>query len=180
MEYERLIELGVFHEDERLELVGGRLVVREPQRSPHAFATELVVDALRAAFGPAWRVRAQLPVALDEESQPEPDVSVVEGRLREITDRSIPSRPVLIVEVAESSLDFDRRQKASLYARAGIADYWIVNLVHRVLEVYREPSPDLGAPFEWRYRGTVTLGPGAFIIPLAAPHTRIAIADLLP
>ena len=180
IEYERLIDLGIFHEDERLELLGGNLVVREPQGDPHALAIELCHDALRAALGPGWRVRVQLPVALDYESEPEPDLSVVQGRLREITGRSIPSDPVLIVEVAESSLAFDRRDKGGLYARAGVADYWIVNLVDRVLEVYREPAPDPEAPIGWRYHAVDTLGREGFVAPLAAPHARLAVADLLP
>src|SRR5436190_9711562 len=115
IEYERLIDLGIFHEDERLELLGGNLVVREPQGDQHALAIEMCHDALRAALGPGWRVRVQLPVALDDESEPEPDVSVAQGSLRDLRGRSIPSRPVLIVEVAESSLAFDRRDKGSLY-----------------------------------------------------------------
>jgi Uma2 family endonuclease len=180
IEYERLIELGIFHEDERLELLGGHLLVREPLGDPHALAIELCHDALRAALGPGWRVRVQLPVALDDESEPEPDLSVVQGRPREIKGRSIPSHPVLIVEVAESSLAFDRGEKASLYARAGIPDYWIVNLVDRLLEVYRDPTPDSEAPVGWRYGVTNSLGPEAFLSPLAAPHARVSVADLLP
>jgi Uma2 family endonuclease len=179
-EYEHLIDLGVFQEDDRLELLGGELVVREPEGDPHALAIELVGDALRAAFGPGWRVRVQLPVALDGESEPEPDYSVLRGTPREVAGRSIPSRPALIVEVADSSLALDRREKASLYARAGIPDYWIVNLVDRLLEVYREPTPAREAPFGWRYGAEQSLLPGAFISPLAAPHARVAVADLLP
>lgn len=172
IEYERLIDLGIFHEDERLELLGGHLLVREPQGDPHALAIELCHDALRVALGPDWRVRVHLPVALDDDSEPEPDLSVVQGRPREIKGRSIPSHPVLIVEVAESSLAFDRRDKGGLYARAGVADYWILNLVDRLLEVYRKPTPDSEAPFGWRYSTPQSLPPGAFISPLAAPQAR--------
>jgi Uma2 family endonuclease len=137
-------------------------------------------DALRAALGPGWRVRVQLPVALDDESEPEPDLSVVPGRPREITGRSIPSRPVLVVEVAESSLAFDRRDKGSLYARDGVADYWIVNLMDHVLEVNREPVADAGAPSGWRYHAVSALGRDDVVVPLAALHARVAVADLLP
>src|SRR2546422_561144 len=82
-EYDRLIELGVLHEDEPLELLDGRLVVREPQRTPHAVATQLVEEALRVAFGTGWSVRVQLPLALDADSEPEPDVAVVQGAPRD-------------------------------------------------------------------------------------------------
>src|SRR6266446_3958714 len=83
LEYERLIDAGMFRSGERLELLGGHLVVREPQgRSLHATAIGLVEDALRACFGSGWVVRVQMPIALDDESEPEPDVAVVPGARR--------------------------------------------------------------------------------------------------
>jgi Uma2 family endonuclease len=179
LEYEGLIDKGVFRPDERLELIGGSLIVREPQRTPHATAIELALDALKEAFGREWRVRIQLPVALDDESEPEPDVAVAPGGPRDYV-RSHPTRPALIVEVAETTLAFDREQKGSLYARARIVDYWIVNLVDRVLEVYRDPAPAAEAVYGWRYTSVATLQSGEVISPLAARHARIRIADLLP
>jgi len=179
LEYERLVDLGMFRPDERLELVGGELTVREPQGGPHALAIELVGDALRSAFGPGWRVRTQLPVALDDESEPEPDFSVVAGAPREAI-AIIPSRPVLIVEVAEASLSFDRDQKGSLYARAHVPDYWIVNLIEGVLHVHREPRSAPEAPYGWRYADVQTLGRHDSVGPLAVPSARIAVANLLP
>ena len=86
----------------------------------------------------------------------------------------------LVVEVAASSLTLDREHKGSLYARARVADYWIVNLVDRVLEVYRDPRPDAGATYGWAYRVVLTLGPDEHVAPLAAPSARILAADLLP
>jgi Uma2 family endonuclease len=91
-----------------------------------------------------------------------------------------PAWPVLVVEVAESSLAFDRRDKGSIYARAGLADYWIVNLAERVLEVRRDPGPETDAPHGWAYRSVQILPPLAVIAPLAAPAAPIAVADLLP
>ncbi len=179
VEYESLIDQGVFQPGERIELIGGELVVREPQRTPHATAIELALDALKEVFGPGWRVRIQLPVALDDESEPEPDVAVVPGSPRDYLP-SHPARPVLIVEIAHSSLAFDREQKGSLYARAGIADYWIVNLVDRILEVYRDPALAPHGPYGWGYGSVVALRAGDLVSPLAAPHARIRIADLLP
>lgn len=178
-EYERLIDEGVFRAGERLELVGGELVVREPQHSPHATAIELALDALREAFGPGWRVRIQLPVALDDESEPEPDIAVAPGVPRDYL-ASHPTRAALIVEVAESSLAFDREHKGSLYARARIADYWIIDLVDRVLEVYRDPLPAAEAVFGWRFGSVLTLRAGDVVSPLAVPRARIRVGDLLP
>ena len=178
-EYDRLVELGILHEDERIELIGGQMIVAEPKGSPHATAVGLTAEALRGAFGRGWVVRVQDPVALDDESEPEPDVVVVPGRWRDYRVEH-PAMPALVVEVAESSLGFDRRYKGSVYARAGIADYWIVNLERRVLEVYRRPVSTPSACFGWSYASVRTLRENATVRPLAAPAASVAVADLLP
>jgi Uma2 family endonuclease len=120
-----------------------------------------------------------MPVSLDDESEPEPDVVVVRGRPGDYRV-SHPEHPLLVVEVAEPSLGFDREQTGSLFARAGIEDYWIVNLVDRVLEVYRDPEPDASARYGWRYRSVAVLAPPAATATLAFPSSQIAVADLLP
>lgn len=178
LEYERLVELGFF-EGEPLELVGGQLVVAEPQYPYHASGVTRVDYAVRAILPPGWIVRLQAPVALDDESEPEPDLVVVAGD-PSAYDAAHPSRVALAVEVAESSLAFDREHKASAYARAGVEDYWIVNLVDRVLEVHRDPVADPVAVFGWRYRSVTTLAPPAAIAPLAFADRPVAVADLLP
>jgi Uma2 family endonuclease len=178
-EYERLTVAGFFRPGERLELLGGELVVAEPQGARHAAVIMLVADALRRALGPAWHVRVQAPVALDEESEPEPDVAVVPGGPRDYL-AAHPSRPALLVEVAEASLALDQGVKASLYARAGVADYWVVNLVDEVVEVHREPVPAPGAPHGWRFRTVTRLARGQRAAPLAAPATSVLVEDLLP
>ena len=177
-EYERLVALGVFH-GEPIELIGGQLVVAEPQYPYHASAISAADYALRAVLPPGWIVRVQAPVSLDDESEPEPDLAVVPGRPTDYREAH-PARPALAVEVAESSLVFDRQQKSSLYARAGIRDYWIVNLVDRLLEVHRDPEPDPSASYGWRYRSVTALAPPALVTPLAFTSSRIAVADLLP
>ena len=178
-EYDELINSGFFDEDEPIELLGGQLIVAEPKGSPHSTAVALAAEALREAFGPGWLVRVQDPVALDAESEPEPDVAVVPGRARDYL-AAHPARPALLVEVAESSLAFDRGHKGSLYARAGVTDYWIVNLVDEVLEAYRRPALDRSAEFGWRYLDVQALRPGTTIAPLARPDVTVAVADLLP
>jgi len=109
-EYERLIDLSVFLPGEPLELLGGELIVSERQGSAHYTAIGLVEDALRAALGPGWLVRSQGPIELDDESEPEPDIAVMRGDRRSYSHRH-PSRPALVLEVAESSLAFDREHK---------------------------------------------------------------------
>ena len=178
-EYERLIEIGVFRPGEPLELLGGELMVSEPQGSAHYTAIGLVEDALRAAFGLGWLVRTQGPIALDDDSEPEPDIAVIRGTRRDYS-RGHPSRAALVVEVAESSLSLDREYKGSLYARAAVADYWILNLIERVLEVYRQPVEDPATRFGWRYALAEVLPPGSSVSPLAAPTARIPVSDLLP
>ena len=179
VEYERLVDRAVFQPGDRVELVGGQLVVREPQGSPHAVAVRLAEDVIRAAFGTGWEVRGQMPVALDDESEPEPDVAVCAGSPRDYL-AGHPSQPVLLVEVAEASLAFDREHKGSLYARAHVPDYWIVNLVDHVLEIHREPTPSADARYGWRFNTLLRFGAPATVSPLAAPRARILVADLLP
>jgi Uma2 family endonuclease len=178
-EYERLIEIGVFRPGEPVELLGGELMVSEPQGSAHYTAIGLVEDALRAALGPGWLVRSQGPIALTDDSEPEPDVAVTRGARRDYS-REHPARPALVVEVAESSLSLDQEHKGSLYARAAVADYWILNLVERVLEIYREPILDPTTRFGWRYASLEILVPGASAALLAAPAARISVSDVLP
>ena len=116
-EYDRLIEVGILQPGDPVELLGGELMVAEPQGSRHYTSVGLVEDALRAAFGTGWVIRSQGPVALDDESEPEPDVAVVPGTRRDYSGEH-PARPVLVVEVSDSSLSLDRERKGSLYARA--------------------------------------------------------------
>jgi Uma2 family endonuclease len=177
MQYDQLVDLGVL-EGESVELIQGQLVVGEPQSSYHASAIGAAGDSLKGVLPPGWVVRVQMPVALDDESEPEPDLALVPGAWADYR-ADHPSRPALVVEVAESSLAFDRGDKGSLYARGGVRDYWIVNLVDRLLEVYRDPWPDSTAPYGWRYRTVERLAPGATVSPLALPSVRVAVNDLV-
>ncbi|MBI1736669.1 MAG: Uma2 family endonuclease [Candidatus Rokubacteria bacterium] len=177
-EYDRLIDLGVFV-DEPLELIGGQRVVAEPKGPYHVTGVALTADALRATLPAGWHVRTEAPIALDDDSEPEPDIAAVPGSYDDYL-HAHPARPALVVEVSDLQLDFDRTHKASLYARGGIADYWIVNLIDRVLEIYREPVRDTSAPYGWRYGSVRTLPPTATATPLAIPSASVAVADLLP
>jgi Uma2 family endonuclease len=179
VEYEQLVDKGVFTPGERLELIDGLLLVAEPQSPSHFTAVRLVALALARAFGAGWEVRSEGPIALDDDSEPEPDVAVVRGEPRDYAEAH-PADPVLVVEVALSSLAFDREHKASLYARADRPEYWIVNLVDRVLEVHREPVVAPSAPYGRDYGRVEVLGPGGHVRPLAAPAVRVAVDDLLP
>ena len=178
-EYHRLIDLGILHEDEPIELLGGQLVVSEPKSSLHSTAVRLTAEALRSAFGTGWLVNTQDPIAPDDDSEPEPDVAVVPGSISDYRDEH-PSNAALVVEVALTSLAFDRRHKGSLYARAGVADYWIVNLIDRIVEVRRRPAPDAAADYGAAYQDIVIAQPGTTLAPLAKPAARIAVDELRP
>jgi Uma2 family endonuclease len=135
--------------------------------------------ALAAAFGPGWVIRTQGKIGLDEESEPEPDVAVVPGTLDDYREAH-PARPVLTLEIADSSLGSDRERKGSLYARAGPPDYWVLNLPDRVLEVYREPVAATARPSAG---GTARRGvapASGRVAPLAGAGATVAVADLLP
>ena len=178
-EYERLVEQGFFGPDDRIELLGGLLVVKEPQDSPHATAVLLVLDALRAAFSTGFHVRPGLPVALGRWSEPAPDVCVVRGAPRQY-ERAHATAPVLVVEVASSRLRFDRTRKAAVYARAAVADYWIVDVVGRALDVRRDPERVPRRRPRWGYRSVERFGPEDSVSPLAAPGARLTVRDMLP
>jgi Uma2 family endonuclease len=178
-EYGQMIDHGLLDEDDPIELLDGLLLVKEPQHSPHRTAVLLVAKALERAFGEGWFVQTQSPIILDDRSEPEPDACVVRGSPRDYA-RAHPTRPALVVEVAQSHLRLARGRKATAYARAGIADYWILNLDGRVLEAYREPARPDSTRRHWGYGAVETLGAYSTITPLAAPAATIRIADLLP
>jgi Uma2 family endonuclease len=177
-EYYRLGELGFFP-GERVELIEGRIMVQSPQNAPHWSATERVRARLEQAFGAGFLVRMQGPIDLGQTTEPEPDIAVVTGSLANYT-QAHPTTAVLIVEVSDTTLSYDRRRKGNLYARAGVADYWIIDLVHRRLEVYRAPVPAANRPYGHRYSSRTDLTPPAAISPLALPQVVVPVADLLP
>ena len=177
LEYERLAASGFFH-DEPVELIGGQLIVAEAQSTSHATAIGIVDDVLRESLPPGWIVRSQAPVSLDEESAPEPDIAVVRGARRDYLNAH-PSLPALVVEVADSSLGFDRRIKGSVYARGGVQDYWIVNVAERALEVYRDPQADSAVLGGWSYRSVRKLRATDSVAPLSLPSVTISVGALL-
>ncbi len=176
VEYYQMADLGFFR-GQRIELIGGDIMVMSPQNWPHSSTTDRSGEVLRGVFGATAWVRTQLPLPLGQSSDPEPDVSVVPGEREDYTDH--PTTALLVTEVSDTSLAYDRGAKASLYAAAGIADYWIVNLNARQIEVHRDPQPDPSQPFGAHYMQVTIYGMGASIAPLAMPPTSVAVADLL-
>jgi len=173
-----MADVGLFR-DQRVELIEGTIVQMPPQKNFHMIAIGLAEKALQAAFGPRHWLRIQGPLHLGRQSAPEPDLAVVPGGPRDYA-AGHPTSALLIVEISDTTLAYDRGRKASLYARAKVADYWIVNLIHGRLEVRRNPVPDPGERYGWRYQDVLLLGPQDRIAPLAAPKKRVLVADLLP
>ena len=178
-EYDKMVTAGIFPPGERVELVDGEILAMTPQGSAHATAVSLTEEVLRVLFGRGYNVRVQMPLALDPSSEPEPDLTVVPGSPRDYRDAH-PTSAFLLVEVADTTLQYDREQKGSLYARAGVAEYWIVNLLDRCVEVYREPAPSSQGRYGWGYRTVHTYTAEDRLSPLTAPQARVSVADLLP
>ena len=178
-EFQRAYDLGAFGFETRLELIEGEIIRKMPQNEPHTWAIRAVEEALRSAFMPGHDVRTQLPLVLGLRSKPEPDIAVVIGSFNDYKRRH-PTTAVLVVEVSDSTLALDRTTKAALYARAGIEDYWIVNLPDSVLEVHRQPAAMTDQPLGHHYRSITRLVPTDTIAPLGLPDVSIAVRSLLP
>ena len=177
-EYYRMDELGWFR-GQRTELIDGEVMVMSPQGPLHTTSTERVRMVLENALGVGVWVRSQMPVVVSSSSEPEPDVSVVSGSLADYTSAH-PTTALLVVEVSDSTLSYDRHQKSSLYARAGIVDYWIVDLVAGQLEVRRNPAAYPGKPYGFDYTDVTVLHTADIVTPLCRPQLHLAVADLLP
>jgi Uma2 family endonuclease len=173
-DYYRMAEAGILTEDDRVELLGGQVVAMSPIGPGHAYAVDCCNRAFSAGVGGRAVVRVQNPLALGEYDEPEPDVALVRppGR-RYATAHPGAADVLLLVEVAETSLVYDQRTKAAVYAAVGIREVWVVNLPDRVLEVYRDPGPP-------GYRDRQTYDLDARVAPLAFPELELAVADLLP
>jgi Uma2 family endonuclease len=178
-EYYKLCECDWF-QDRRVQLIDGEIIEMSAQKNEHGISIDQTRDALQALFGPNFWARAQMSLDLSPYSVPDPDVAVVPGTRRSYAGRSVPTTALLVVEVAETTLSFDRNRKACLYAAAGITDYWIVNLVHRQVEVYRDPVPDASKPVGYRYASETDHLPGDVVSPLALPGATVGVTDLLP
>jgi Uma2 family endonuclease len=140
-EYLRLAEVGVIRPHEHVELIDGQIVAMSPQGPVHSALVSRIVARLIELFPrDAFCVRPQSTLVLDDDEAPEPDVAVVAGPCEE-HERELPRSALLVVEVAETSLPFDRGRKAELYARAGVQEYWIVDVKGAAVEVRRDPAP---------------------------------------
>lgn len=171
--YHQMIESGIFGEDERIELIEGGLVTMSPIGAEHSGIVDQLSEILVDQLARRAVVKVQGPIQLDDHSEPEPDVVLSKPR-RDYYKRSLPQPAdvLLVIEVADSSLAYDRTVKMPLYAQAGIAEAWIVNLIDRWIEVYRDPSPA-------GYTTMLKILPGRTITPQAFADVIVVVDDLL-
>lgn len=174
-QFHNLADRGVF-DGRRASLVRGTILEEGPMNVPHRLALELTEQAVRTIFGAGWRVCVRMPLVLNENTDPEPDLSVVSGSPRESAGH--PTAAGLVVEVADQSLVFDTTTKADVYATGGVTDYWVLDLTTQRLLVFRDPRPISAGTSS--YRSQLTFGPADSVAPLAAPDSLIRVADLLP
>jgi len=172
-EYHRMIEAGIFGEDERVELLGGVIVSVSPQNAYHALVVERLSDPVFVSLPPQFVIRCQLPLTLAETDEPEPDVAVIDRETPRSRQRQ-PSTARLIFEVAADSLRKDREIKAAVYARAGVPEYVVVNLKEECLEVNREPDAATG-----RYRTHARLLKSESFASLAVAGLAFPVTELL-
>jgi Uma2 family endonuclease len=177
--YQRMIEAGILTSEDKVELLENYVVLKMPRNPPHDGTIQLIAETLTPALPPQWRLRVQLTVVFAD-SQPEPDFAVVRGDARTYVTRHPGASDVgLVIEVADSSLLRDQRDKTRIYARGGIPCYWIVNLVDHCIEVFTRPSGPAPIP---AYNTFQTYQPGD-ALPLVLdgnPVGTLRVADLLP
>ena len=178
-EFERATSMGVFGPDERLELLEGEIIAKMSQNAPHSASLFKTHKRLDRIFAEHFMVRNQMPLMLGERNKPEPDVAVVAGSVDDFLTLH-PTSAVLTVEISDTTLTTDRDVKAQIYARAGIPEYWIVNLVDRLIEVHRQPAAMAEQALGFHYRSIQRLTESESVAPLAAPNHMIQVSELLP
>ena len=177
-EYHYLAELGFF-EGKRTEFLGGEIIEMPTMNSPHATGLTLADDNLRKIFSENFVVRNQMPMNFGAEFEVVPDIVIIKGKARDFINAH-PQTADLIVEISDTTLNYDRNRKASLFAKNGIEDYWILNLKNGRLEIYRRPITDKNAFHGFGYAEMLIFTEKDTVSPLAAPKAKIKVADLLP
>lgn len=175
-DYNAMVEAGILGEDDRVELIEGEIIEMAPPGPPHIFGVNRLTMLLASRLSERAIVSVQNPIILSERSEPQPDVSVLRYRENYYADRVPDARlgdVLLVVEVAASSLRYDRGTKLPLYAQAGVPEVWIVAVEEHVLDVYREPV-------EGAYAGHTRLTAADTVAPAAFPDVVLSVGDLLP
>jgi Uma2 family endonuclease len=172
-EYHRMVSAGILTASDRVELLDGCIIERVPQEPPHASTTSSFGNEFVMLFaGKAW-VRQQLPITIAPNSEPEPDIAVVRLDANRYRDRHpAPEDVYLLIEVAASTLSYDRDRKARIYAKARIPEYWVIDVNQRAVLVFREPQGD-------RYQLQQVFDVKDVLTPVTFPDVMIDLATLL-
>ncbi|NET36874.1 MAG: Uma2 family endonuclease [Cyanothece sp. SIO1E1] len=172
-EFHQMLALGILSSDTPVELINGQIIEMVPQEPPHAATTDEGGDYLKALFLGKAKVRAQLPITLYPDSEPEPDFAIVRIDANRYRDRHPgPEDIYLVMEVADSTLRRDRQYKAQMYAKAGIPEYWIINLQQNQVIVYRHPQNSA-------YESAQVFDSSAKVSPEAFPDIEVDLGQLL-
>ncbi len=174
-EYHRMIETRILNPDERVELIDGQIISMSAKNPPHAATNLCATDYLRNLLTGLALIRIiQDPIALSVNSEPEPDIAVVQIDYRFYQDfHPAPANIFLLIEIADTTLETDRKRKAPAYARAGIADYWILDVNTRQVYVFREPR-------EGNYQLETVFNEDDVLSMLAFPEIEVQISRLFP
>ena len=173
-EYHQMAEAGIFHPEERIELLAGKIIRMIAKGTAHGSSVGRIDKLLQNRLGEQAWIRTEQPVVLDDSSEPEPDVAVVRIDPLDYADHHPrPSEVYLIIEVADSSLKYDRETKAKAYAKSGIAVFWVLDVNERQLHVFREPTQE-------GYQSEVIFSEEASVSPLQFLEEAIALQDILP
>ncbi|MGK7874309.1 MAG: Uma2 family endonuclease [Xenococcaceae cyanobacterium] len=174
-EYHRMAEVGILQPDEPVELIAGQIIRKmSPQGTPHATTIRILRRLLEKLLGEEVLIQTQLPIQLNDYSEPEPDVALVmPDELRYFAHHPTPREVFLIIEIADTTLKRDCEIKASDYASSGINDYWVLNLNKRQLHVFREATSE-------GYQSEVIFGEDEQVSPLQFPDLSIQVQEMLP
>jgi Uma2 family endonuclease len=173
-EYHRMAETGILDFSERVELLEGKIIWMSAKGTAHRSAVGRTDRLLQSLLSNRAYISIQDPITLNNRSEPEPDIAVVQIDPLDYADHHpTPSEVYLIIEVADSSLKFDCETKGKAYAQAGIFDYWVLDVLNRELYVFREPSKD-------GYQSKIILREDKTISPLQFPDIQIQVLEMLP
>ncbi len=183
-QFDRMVATGILTENDRVELLEGALIAKMSKNPPHRVATRKTVLALERVISPEWHAAKEEALQVSALSKPEPDAAVVRAEIEFDATRDAEAADcALVAEVADATLDYDRTVKLRTYATAGIAIYWIINLVNRQIEVYSDPTgPVVTEPDSAVYRRREVFGPDDTVPVVIAGREvgTIRAADLLP
>ena len=173
-EYYGMMESGIIREGEKVELILGQIFTMAAKGTRHTLCTRKLFKQLLSLIGDRADVQSQDPITLPNNTEPEPDLVI--ARLRSddyVNSHPSPEDIILVIEVADSTIKFDRETKAPIYAAAGISEYWIINLIDDRLEIYRQPEGNIYTSIE------IVMPPRSISLP-QFPDIVVHIGDFFP